>query len=62
MDNSNVPINMYIDLSKAFDSLNHSMLVNKLKHYGISGCSHKLFCNYLLDRTQYVDFDSQMST
>ena len=62
MDNSNVPTNIYIDLSKAFDSLNHSILLKKLNHYGISGCSHKLFCSYLSDRSQYVDFNGQMST
>ena len=33
----------HIDLSEDFHSLNHSILLNKLKHYGISGCSHKLF-------------------
>ena len=41
MDNFNVPI-LYVDLSKVFDSLNHSILLNKLRHYGISGCSYEL--------------------
>ena len=49
MDNSKVPTNIYIALSKTFDSLNHSILLKKLNHYGISGCSHKLFCSYLSD-------------
>ena len=56
MDNSNVPTNIYIDLSKAFASLNHFILLKKLNHYGISSCSHKFLCSYLSDRSQYVDF------
>ena len=60
MDHFNVPINIYIDLSKAFDSLNHSILLNKLSHYGISGCSYELFCSYLLNRLQFVDFNRKM--
>ena len=62
MDNFNVPINIYIDLSKAFDSLNHSILLNKLRHYGISGCSYELFRSYLSNRLQFVDFNGKMST
>ena len=62
MDNFNVPINIYIDLSKAFDSLNHSILLNKLSHYGISGCSNELLCSYLSDISQFVDFNGHKST
>ena len=62
MDYFNVPINIYIDLSKAFDSLNHSILLNRLRHYGISGCSYELFCSYLSNRLQFVDFNGKMST
>ena len=62
MDNFNVPINIYIDLSKAFDSLNHSILLNKLRHYGISGCSYELFRSYLSNKLQFVDFNGKMST
>ena len=62
MDHSNVPRNIYVDLSKAFDSLNHSILLNKLKLYRISRSSHKLFSSYLPDKSQHVDFNSQMST
>ena len=43
MDNFIVPINIYIDLSKAFNSLHHSIILNKLSHYRISSCSNELF-------------------
>ena len=62
INNFNVPINIYIDLSKAFHSLNHSILLNKLRHYGISGCSYELFRSYLSNRLQFVDFNGKMST
>ena len=62
MDNLNVPINIYIDLSKAFDSLNYSILLKKLRHYRISGCSYELFRSYLSNRLQFVDFNGKMST
>ena len=42
--------------------MNHSILLNKLSHYGISGCSNELFCSYLSDRSQLVDFNGYKST
>ena len=59
LDNFNI---IYIDLSKAFDGLNHSILLNKLSHYGISGCSNERLCSYLSDRSQFVDFNGHKST
>lgn len=62
MDAMNMPINIYIDLSKAFDILDHSILFSKLEHYGVRGKAHLLIKSYLSNRMQYVDFDSCCST
>ncbi len=37
MDKMHTPINIFLDLSKALDTLYHTMLSKKLKHYGIAG-------------------------
>ena len=42
--------------------MNHSILLNKLSHYRISGCSYELFRSYLSNRLQFVDFNGKMST
>ena len=56
MDNFKIPTSILIDLSKAFDTLNHDITLNKLKFYGISGIALKFFSNYLTGRLQYVDY------
>ena len=44
---------IFFDLEKAFDSINHSLLINKLPHYGITGKSKLLIESYLADSKEY---------
>ena len=61
MDNNKVPTNIYIDLSKAFDTLNFDILLTKLDHYGVNESAKRLIHSYLTDRSQYVEFNGHKS-
>ena len=61
MDKNNVPINIYMDLSKAFDTLDHQILLFKLRYYGFANNSFKLLESYLSNRTQYVEMNDVCS-
>ena len=54
-------LGIFIDLSKAFDTLDHQILLHKLFNYGIRGPAHALLTSYLNDRQQYVDFNGVSS-
>ena len=47
MNNHKIPTNFYIDLSKAFDSLQHDILLEKLAHYGLTNKAIALLKSYL---------------
>ena len=57
LDNKKLGCGIFIDLQKAFDAVNHRILLSKLEHYGIRGCALEWFRSYLSDRKQYVSID-----
>ena len=54
LDNNKFACGVFIDLQKAFDTVNHSILTSKLNHYGIRGIANNWFKSYLDNRSQYV--------
>ena len=61
MDIGNTPEAIFIDLSKAFDTLNFDILIHKLQFYGLSGNSLALMKSYVTGRMQYVLFNKTKS-
>ena len=61
MDRGKTPTNLYLDFSKTFHTLVHSVLLHKCKHYGIDGLAYKLIESYLENRKQYVEFNAERS-
>ena len=51
---------IFFDLEKAFDSVNHSSLINKLPYYGTNGKAIVLLESYLVNRYQRVQLDNSI--
>ena len=61
IDSGKVGCGIFLDLQKAFDTVNHKILLDKLEHYGIRGNALKWFQSYLSGRTQYVTVNGHVS-
>ena len=61
LENGRHVLGIFIDLSKAFDTIDHNKLLKKLYNYGIRGQCYELLKNYLLDRQQYTEIFNEKS-
>ena len=61
MDSGKYTCGIFIDLKKAFDTVNHSILLAKLENYGIRGLVNTWFKSYLTDRRQSIEINNHIS-
>ena len=62
LDEKQLPIAIFIDLSKAFDTIYHTILISKLEHYGVENNELQWFISYMHNRQQYVEIENTKST
>ena len=62
IDNKEISVGIFIDLSKAFDTVNHEILLDKLRYFGIRGVAYNWFASYLNNRQQFVQFNDTSSS
>jgi hypothetical protein len=55
LDNRKYSVGIFIDLTKAYDTLNHKVMMEKLSSYGIRGITNMWFKSYLSNRRQYIE-------
>ena len=61
LDKGEFACGVFVDLQKAFDTVDHKILLSKLNHYGIRGCCNDWFRSYLSDRLQFVSIGNSNS-
>ena len=57
LDEGYIGYGIFVDLQKAFDTVDHEIILAKLNHYGILGVSNDSVRSYLSDRQQYVSIN-----
>ena len=61
-DNHEITMGIFLDLQKAFDTVNYNVLLKKLELYGVRGIVLKWFSSYLSNRKQYTVLQNYQST
>ena len=61
IDEGNYSIGIFLDLSKAFDTIDHTILLDKLCRYGVRGVTLNWFKHYLNDKKQFVSYNNTTS-
>ena len=62
LDNKKAVISVFIYLKKDFDTIDHTILLQKLNHYGIRGIVNQWVCSYLTHMKQYVQIKGTKSS
>lgn len=62
LDNKQFALGVFIDLRKAFDTINHNILLCKLDHVGVRGIANQWLYSYLHNRKQFVELEEQTSS
>ena len=62
IDNNSYSCGVFLDCSKAFNTVNHKILLAKMEQYGIKGVPLKFFASYLTKRQQYVQLENTVSS
>ena len=64
LEKTEIDCGIFVNLQKAFDTVEHDILLSKLEHYGIHGLANEWFKSYLSNRKQYVSiigYDSNLA-
>ena len=61
LEKKEIVVGIFLDFSKAFDTVDHDILLQKLYHYGIRRCAYSWFESYLTHRTQFVTYNGAKS-
>ena len=62
LDEANIGCGIFVDLQKAFDTVEYDILFSKLQHYGIRGMANNWFKPYLSDRKQFLSINGHISS